>query len=555
MLATRIKLLGLAASLAALLVLPRFAVAAEPADPLKLEWHRLATRRFLFSNNLPLNALVPGEVVAIESMHPLLAPGIDGPTPVEAKPELAGGHLILRAATVGQTPTLWVGGVNPYATYEIDVQAVDRVGTEPVEVAIDLATLNLSTRVQVVARHGATDGKGVVLRLVKNGTLVREDVFAPTAPEPPYLLQVQLSGRSAAAFATRAGQTVYLGHTQPKQNFIEFADFRDRALAAKSSFNVTCNLAGGTVTLGGAKSYLSMGVGQADIRMITHRDGSPYFSENKLWFTFSCRGLNITDSLQGVMSLDPSTFDPRLEGAIVYDHGDGKLRNDYSTHLVYDDDSHDWYAFACDFGGTAGKEERSGSGLVLGRTKREPLHGFNVIPARAMASLSDHVHEDPCVFYDSDAKKWRMLACTFAKGIKAVLYESDNWDGPYTLVAGPVERDSTGTLIQKIGDRRYVFAGCGSGDRQITVHSYPALTYLGVLKVDLPAHWPKGPARGWPNVFPLPQGYPYRYMALMMDRPNFPGVKGLNWSYGALYLFGAYTTDITDPVWEFLPHP
>ena len=24
-----------------------------------------------------------------------------------------------------------------------------------------------------------------------------------------------------------------------------------------------------------------------------------------------------------------------------------------------------------------------------------------------------------------------------------------------------------------------------------------------------------------------------------MDRPNFPGIKGANWSYGALYFYGA----------------
>jgi len=29
-------------------------------------------------------------------------------------------------------------------------------------------------------------------------------------------------------------------------------------------------------------------------------------------------------------------------------------------------------------------------------------------------------------------------------------------------------------------------------------------------------------------------------MALMMDRLNFPGMKGDNWTYGAMYLYYAY---------------
>ena len=83
------------------------------------------------------------------------------------------------------------------------------------------------------------------------------------------------------------------------------------------------------------------------------------------------------------------------------------------------------------------------------------------------------------------------------------------------------------------------------------IYSYPELKYLGDMKIDLPAHWPKGPGRGWPNVFPLPPGFPSRYMALMMDRPNFPGVKGGNWIYGALYLFAAFTEDISNAPYEF----
>lgn len=534
--------------LATILAMP----AADSVDPLTLEWHRLACRRYIFSNNLPLNALVPAEIVAVESMHPLMAPGADGPQPVKARPELVDGRLVLAAATVGAEPTLWVGGINPYATFEIDVRAISGAGTEPVEVAVDLATLGLGTRVQVVARHGATDGKGVVLRLVKDGRVVREDVFADKAPEPPYLLQVQSAGRSLAAFATRNGRTDYLGHTPPKAHFREHADFRDRALAHRSSFNVAAKLpAGAAVTLGGARSYLSAGVGQADIRMITRRDGSPFMEDRRLWFTFSCRGVNIEDSLQGVMSLDPSLFDPRLEGAIVFDHGDGKLRNDYASHVFYDDEAKEWRAWSCDFGGVAGREERGGSGLVLGRSAMDPRRGFCVMQAKALPPISPEKHEDPCGFYDAELKKWRVITSSFHKGIKASLFEADSWEGPFTRIAGPVEYDSTGTLLQKIGDKRYIFSGSSKGP--MMVYSYPELKYLGDMKIDLPAHWPRPPGRGWPNVFPLPAGYPYRYMAMMMDRPNFPNVKGGNWSYGALYLFGAHTADITGAAWEFAP--
>ena len=36
-----------------------------------------------------------------------------------------------------------------------------------------------------------------------------------------------------------------------------------------------------------------------------------------------------------------------------------------------------------------------------------------------------------------------------------------------------------------------------------------------------------------------PEGYPYKYILLTMDRQNFPGMPSPNWTYGAMYLYGA----------------
>jgi hypothetical protein len=41
----------------------------------------------------------------------------------------------------------------------------------------------------------------------------------------------------------------------------------------------------------------------------------------------------------------------------------------------------------------------------------------------------------------------------------------------YERLSGPVEMDSTGTLIQKIGSKRYVMFG--SADRKVYIRSYP----------------------------------------------------------------------------------
>ena len=62
----------------------------------------------------------------------------------------------------------------------------------------------------------------------------------------------------------------------------------------------------------------------------------------------------------------------------------------------------------------------------------------------------------------------------------------------------------------------------------------------GRLKCDFP---PGGAGcrncRVWSCVAKLPDGFPFRYLMLSMDRANFPGMPKPNWTYGGLVLYGA----------------
>ena len=98
-----------------------------------------------------------------------------------------------------------------------------------------------------------------------------------------------------------------------KKNFSEVIDFRSVEEAAEATFNVISNLCG-RVEVAGARSYLSTGIGQADIRLISYEDLSPYMDQNRLWFTFSCRGIDINQSVQGVLSLDLLSLISALKG-------------------------------------------------------------------------------------------------------------------------------------------------------------------------------------------------------------------------------------------------
>ena len=92
--------------------------------------------------------------------------------------------------------------------------------------------------------------------------------------------------------------------------------------------------------------------------------------------------------------------------------------------------------------------------------------------------------EDPHILFDRSVSKWRMLTCENINGYKAVILESDYWDRGYVRIFGPVIHNSTGTSIQKIGEKRYCFSG--SSERKIFIYTYPDLQEVGSLKMDLP---------------------------------------------------------------------
>lgn len=517
--------------------------------PLDLEFHRLAVRRFIFSNNIKLNELVPSEIVSFPSMHPAFTLSEDNNPANDENfgSKIEKGKLVLDESC-GDEASIYVGNVNPYATYEIDVESIDCATASPTEIGIELACFGLRDKVQAIVKVSEQEQE-IFLRIYKDAKIEREVRYAEDIPRNAFKLRVQLYGHTLGIFTEQNGETKYVGHVLSKDNFGDIIDFRKLSTAQRSTFNVISNLKGKTV-VNGATSYLSMGIGQADIRLVSNEDLSPYMDDNRLWFTFSCRGIDTSQGLQGVLSLDPSVFDVKFEGVIVHDHGDGLLRNDYASHLFYDRTAKKWKAYTCDFGGSAGIDGRTGTGLVTAESDKDPRRGFSVMKAKRIEqNMIEGHNEDPCIFFDKTINKWRLLTSAFVNNdITSRTYESDTWDGQFTPVAPPITMNSTGTSIQRIGKTHYALMG---GHGNLRIHSFPDLKELGELKLDLQPHWPKPAGRVWASIVPLPKGYPYRYVLLTMDRPNFPGIKVHNWSYGALYFYGANPEDISTDDYEF----
>jgi hypothetical protein len=391
---------------------------------------------------------------------------------------------------------------------------------------------------RITATLVASDGVYQSIRyiLVKEGQEVERHEFtlpAELVGTDPVRLRIQMVAVGANFYLESNEQTTLIG----RMDFVKHFDLRRKDLTGRFEFCLYSDLkTGATVEIDEATAALSPGMGQSDIRVVTYEDGSPLFKEERLWILMSVRGGGLPHPMQGVFSLNPSVFDIQFEGIILYDRGDGLLRNDLASNILYDRNHQEWRGFTTGFSSYGDPEKKEKKQIWAVQSSREPLQGFSIMKAKSIGLIADY--EDPQCIYDSEAGKWRMLLCENHGGYKAVVRESSRWDGPYELIAGPVKENSTGTQIQKIGQKHYALFG--SSDRKVYIKTYPELKPVGELKIHRPPWSEESGTRIWPNVIPLPEGYPVSHIALMMDRLNFPGMEGSNWTYGAMYLYHSY---------------
>lgn len=371
------------------------------------------------------------------------------------------------------------------------------------------------------------------LRIEDSSGQVCARFAAPTNVAPPFTMHLALCcGHKPAVFSAKDGVTRFAYIASWPKGF----DPRPKA-------NMTALRVCGAGGAGEVKATLSAGIGQADVRFVTRgRENALYLEGTRAFFTFSAR---FFASVLGIASVDIANpaSGVRFEGHILFDYGDGRLRNDLAAHLFFDDVSGEWRAWTSNFsttgdgGGKKGLSGRAEGGLNAAWTKECPLRGFHVMRAKSLGLTG--MNEDPSGIWDPDARKWRLFVSAFtSKGIRAQMYESDRWDGGFTALTDAVPENSTGTTIAWMNGTRYCLAG--SVDRAYYVYSYPKLEKLGKIKLspepwgDLKG-WPHG--RGWPAFLEMPKDIPHRYLFLTMDRINFPGMPRPNWTYGELSLY------------------
>ena len=492
--------------------------------PHELTFTRKASQRFVFNSHqsIPLAKLDPSTIVGLDAMHP-----IKHLKAAQANVLLKGATLSVGSKDSSET-LIWLSGFNPFATYTIDLDTLEGDG----EIGLEFSNQQKGEKIQfsVLVEQGFVKDILVSMKSPNNTEIIKKSIKVA--------FENKLNTSAKLIFQLLGSGLVVYHHEEELPQVIAQMDFYDsldlRSIERIQSYqsNLYFNLHNANAIVNKVDVSLNSGVGLADIRAITYENGDLFLDKGRIWYTMTIRGRDLPQHIQGVFSMDPSVFDLKLEGVIVFDRNDGLWRNEVASHIFYDRKDKLWKGLTTGFSAYANKKLEKKQLLTVESVK-DPRFGFSIMKAKPFGIVGDI--EDPHLIFDEKAQKWRMLTCENIDGYKAVILESDHWNKNYKHISGPVQNNSTGTSIHKINGQFYCFSG--SSDRKIYIYSYPDLKELGTLKMDLPPWDEKSGTRVWPNVVELPDGYPAKYIALMMDRYNYPGMKGPNWTYGALYLF------------------
>ena len=301
---------------------------AAEVTPDKLEFRRQAVQRMIFdrSQDIRLAGLWPAKIVGLDVMHPPVGLQVNDP-----RLEIQGGRLRISARKV-VAATRWIGGFNPFAAYDVAVNKFNGSGE------IGLMFRDTDAENRITATLVVADGIYQSIRciVIKDGQEAERQDFAlpkKLMRDGPIRLRVQMLGVGANFFVECEERSTLVGQI----DFVRHFDLRRKDLMRRYEFCLHTSLqAGASVEIDEATAALSPGIGQADMRTVTYEDGSPLFEDGRLWILMTVRGRALPHPMQGVYSLNPSVFDIRFEGIILYDRGDGLLRNDLASNIFYD---------------------------------------------------------------------------------------------------------------------------------------------------------------------------------------------------------------------------
>jgi len=480
---------------------------AQAIDPLSLHFKKDYQVRNFYNSSVELSKLDFFQNILDESLYPkihLTSPGCDF--------KRNGQVLQISNNTPSeQTSYINLGKLYNYAAIDLDIHSQtnkDATGSVLLSLFKDKAN-----------RIIISQNDNITLQIMKNGEMVLSETFSEEGIKAPNTVRVHLTGKFINVLLVKDEEWCVLGSFDINEHF----ELRDKSVLEKFSVRIGASLGKSeSITISKVVQYLTCGTAQADPKVLHYEDGTPIIEGNKIWVAMTTRGYG-TQLYQGVYSYDLVTKEWLISGTLVFNKGDGLIRQWAASDVFYDRKSKSWKIFTV--------SHRDDHMLYSGETQKDPRFGLTEISCSKVNYASVGNEEDPSVIWDSDEGKWRMAVCKANNGYQTILMEADEWNSEWKQIEVYEPTSSTGVLIQKIGGKRYVFIGRGKSPCSLEVLTYPGLNKVGELNL---SEHPIG-KNIWPAIIPITKKTGTAYYLLTFDRDAWTGPR----TYGNIHWYEA----------------
>lgn len=482
-------------------------------SPLDLHFKKDYQVRNFYNSSVLLSKLDLSQNVLDDLIYPqshLSAPGCDFRQDVQVL------HISNNSEAV-QESYVNLGKLYNYAAIEIDIQKQTHKS------ATASAILSLykddNNRFVITQRDIDALNKKITLEIFKSGSRVLNQTLSEEGVTAPNTLRVHLTGKFLNVLLVKNEEWSVLGSFDVSEHF----ELRDKSILDQFSVRAGAKLGSGeSISISKLQQYLTCGTAQADPKVLHYEDGAPIIEGNLIWVAMTTRAYD-TQLYQGIYSYNLETKEWKITGTMVFNKGDGLIRQWSASDIFFDRTDQKWKIFTV--------SHRDDHMLYSGETTADPRNGLVEIACSKVKYASVGNEEDPSVIYDSNVGKWRMAVCKAKDGYQTILMEADTWNGVWKQIAIYKPTSSTGILIQKIGGKRYVFIGRGDTPCPLEVLSYPGMEKVGELNL---SEHPIG-KNVWPAIIPVTKDIGTAYYLLTFDRDAWTGQR----TYGNIHWYAA----------------
>lgn len=420
-----------------------------------------------------------------------------------------------------------LGKIFNYAAIDMDIEAQNKKSS--------FATASLSIfkdnrkRLTVSQNQIDPESKQIVFEIFKEGESVLKEILFNKKLKSPNTLRVHLTGKFVNILLIKNNDWTILGSFDVSEYF----ELRDKKVL--ESFELFFGSTLGSrerIAISKGEQYLTTGTAQADPKILHYEDGAPIIKDNKIWVAMTTRGYG-TQLYQGIYSYDLESKKWKISGTLVFNKGDGLIRQWAASDVFYGRISETWKVFTV--------SHRDDHMLYSGEIKEDLRFGLSEVPVTKVKYNSVNNEEDPSVIWDSAVGKWRMAICKAYNGYQTILMEAEKWDGQWKEIEVYEPTSSTGVLIQKIGGKRYVFIGRGATPCPLEILSYPEMEKVGELNL---SEHPIG-KNIWPAILPVAKENGTAYYLLTFDRDAWTGQR----TYGNIHWY--YAKEFASNFWEY----